>query len=218
MLEQACGRDVAGRMHTARSRNDIAITLYRMVARRELLSYAGELAHLRGVVLGLAAKHLETIMPSWPHTHTQPASTDHSGALPSRRVRVSGPRCRPGSSGFRKSKPEPPGRGCPHDLRISYRPERYTAKLLRFEGLAENPLRRDRSHRLHHGNSGCDHAVAMVNLGKLTQDLLLWSSREFGFSWKLSGGFVQSSSIMPQKRNPGVAPGTHPHPIKPRPG
>jgi argininosuccinate lyase len=44
-------------------------------------------------------------------------------------------------------------------------------------------------------------AVAMVNLGKLVQDLLLWSTREFGFL-RLSDAYVQSSSIMPQKRNP----------------
>jgi len=44
-------------------------------------------------------------------------------------------------------------------------------------------------------------AVAMVNIGKLVQDLLLWSTREFGFL-RLSDAFVQSSSIMPQKRNP----------------
>src|SRR5258707_13858342 len=41
----------------------------------------------------------------------------------------------------------------------------------------------------------------MINLGKFTQDLVLWSSREFGFL-RLAEGFVQSSSIMPQKRNP----------------
>jgi argininosuccinate lyase len=44
-------------------------------------------------------------------------------------------------------------------------------------------------------------AVAMVNLGKVAQDLVLWSTREFGFL-RLSDGFVQASSIMPQKRNP----------------
>jgi len=44
-------------------------------------------------------------------------------------------------------------------------------------------------------------AVAMVSLGKLIQDLLLWSTREFGFL-RFSDAFVQSSSIMPQKRNP----------------
>src|SRR6185437_15715355 len=44
-------------------------------------------------------------------------------------------------------------------------------------------------------------AVLLVNLGKSTQYLLLWSTREFGYI-RLSGGYVQSSSIMPQKRNP----------------
>jgi len=41
----------------------------------------------------------------------------------------------------------------------------------------------------------------MVNIGKLVQDLLLWSTREFGYL-RLSDAFVQTSSIMPQKRNP----------------
>jgi argininosuccinate lyase len=75
-----------------------------------------------------------------------------------------------------------------------------TARLLGFEGLAENS----------YGAIGSiDYiteaasvvAVAMVNLGKMVQDLLLWSTREFGFL-RLSDAFVQSSSIMPQKRNP----------------
>jgi argininosuccinate lyase len=44
-------------------------------------------------------------------------------------------------------------------------------------------------------------AVMMVNIGKLVQDLLLWSTREFGYL-RLADAFVQSSSIMPQKRNP----------------
>ena len=71
LLEAACGRDVAGKMHTARSRNDIAITLYRMTARRESLKVTDALARLRSVIIELAAAHLETVMPA--HTHTQPA-------------------------------------------------------------------------------------------------------------------------------------------------
>src|SRR5580658_5938098 len=71
MLEEACGREIAGKMHTARSRNDIAITLYRMTARREVLATLEQVAELREVLLDLAAKHLETVMPA--HTHTQPA-------------------------------------------------------------------------------------------------------------------------------------------------
>src|SRR5580693_7249541 len=71
LLEQAAGADIAGKMHTGRSRNDIAITLYRMTARRELLEFASAVAGLRCVVLELAGRNLETVMPA--HTHTQPA-------------------------------------------------------------------------------------------------------------------------------------------------
>ncbi len=70
LLESACG-DLAGKMHTARSRNDIAITLYRMTLRRELLALAEAVADVRAVVLDLAGRHVETVMPA--HTHTQPA-------------------------------------------------------------------------------------------------------------------------------------------------
>src|SRR5580693_7719508 len=71
LLEQAAGADIAGKMHTGRSRNDIAITLYRMTARRELLKLASAVAGLRCVLLDLAGRNLETVMPA--HTHTQPA-------------------------------------------------------------------------------------------------------------------------------------------------
>src|SRR5215831_8080407 len=64
LLEQACGTDAAGKMHTARSRNDIAVTLYRMAVRQELLGIAQALAVLRRNLLELAGRHLETVMPA----------------------------------------------------------------------------------------------------------------------------------------------------------
>jgi len=75
-----------------------------------------------------------------------------------------------------------------------------TARLLGFGGLAENS---------YGAIAAIDYltetaaavAVAMINIGKLVQDLLLWSTREFGYL-RLADAFVQSSSIMPQKRNP----------------
>src|SRR4029079_15007877 len=75
-----------------------------------------------------------------------------------------------------------------------------TARFLGFDGLAETS---------YGAIAAIDYitetaaavAVAMVNIGKLVQDLLLWSTREFGFL-RLADAFVQSSSIMPQKRNP----------------
>jgi argininosuccinate lyase len=197
LLEEACGRDVAGKMHTARSRNDIAITLYRMTARLELLRIARGIAEVRSVLLGLAAEHLETVMPA--HTHTQPAQpTTLAHYLlgvceflwrDTERVHAAFTRvnlCPMGAAAITTS-------GFPID-------RHETARLLGFEGLAENSYA---------AIAAIDYitecaavvAVAMVSLGKVTQDLLLWSTQEFGFL-RLADAFVQSSSIMPQKRNP----------------
>jgi argininosuccinate lyase len=75
-----------------------------------------------------------------------------------------------------------------------------TARLLGFEGLAENSYAAIAAID-YLTESAATVAVAMANVGKLVQDLLLWSTREFAFL-RLSDAFVQSSSIMPQKRNP----------------
>src|SRR5204862_498480 len=71
LLVQMCGEDAAGKMHTARSRNDIDLTLYRMQLRLEVLRIAEETAQGRQVLIELAEAHTDTVMPA--HTHTQPA-------------------------------------------------------------------------------------------------------------------------------------------------
>jgi argininosuccinate lyase len=197
MLETALGRDIAGKMHTARSRNDIAITLYRMTARREVLKVLGAVTHLRGVLLDLAQTNLETVMPA--HTHTQPAQPTtlahyllaaseflHRDAL---RLQAS----------FSRINLSPMGAAA---LTTSGFPidRNETARLLGFEGLAENSYGAIASID-YLTEAASTVAVAMVNLSKLVQDFLLWSTREFGFL-RLSDAFVQTSSIMPQKRNP----------------
>jgi argininosuccinate lyase len=197
LLEQACGRDLAGKMHTARSRNDIAVTLYRMAARREILNIAEALSALRRTLLELVGRHIETLMPA--HTHTQPAQPTTLGhyllavceflARDADRLRAA----------FGRVNLSPMGAAA---LTTSGFPidRGNTAGLLGFEGLAENS---------YGAIAAIDYitetasviAVAMVSLGKFIQDLLLWSTREFGFL-RLSDAYVQSSSIMPQKRNP----------------
>ena len=73
LLEKSAGA-TAGKMHTARSRNDIAITLYRMTARRELLKMAAAVADLRCVLLDLAGRNIDMapvvaiVRPNKPHT------------------------------------------------------------------------------------------------------------------------------------------------------
>ena len=196
LLGRACG-GVAGKMHTARSRNDIDITLYRMTARRELLGLASGVAGVRSVVLDLAGRNLETLMPA--HTHTQPAQPTTLAhyllgvaeflARDAARIQAA----------FAHVNLSPLGAcaitttGFPIDRGL-------TARLLGFEGLAENSYGAIAAVD-YLTESAAAVAVAMVNLGRLVQDLLLWSTREFALL-RLSDAFVQSSSIMPQKRNP----------------
>jgi argininosuccinate lyase len=196
LLRRACG-DLAGKMHTARSRNDIDITLFRMAQRGQLLGLATTIAELRAVLLKLAARGLETVMPA--HTHTQPAQPITLAHYLWAAIEFLGRDLARIQAAFARVNLCPLGAcaisttGFPIDRRM-------TARLLGFEGLAEN------SYGAIASIDYCTEpaaavAVAMVNLGKFVQDLLLWSTREFGFL-RLSDGFVQSSSIMPQKRNP----------------
>ena len=70
-LTKLCPPEIAGKLHTARSRNDLAITHYRMSLRQELLGLHERIATAIGAILNLADEHRETVMPA--HTHTQPA-------------------------------------------------------------------------------------------------------------------------------------------------
>lgn len=196
LLEQACG-PLAGKMHTARSRNDIAITLYRMTLRQELLELAAVIAEVRRAVLDLAERHVETVMPA--HTHTQPAQPTtlaHYLLAVSEFLERDSARLR---EAFPRVNLSPMGAcaitttGFPIDRHI-------TAELLGFDGLAENSYGAIASID-YLTESAAAVAVCMVNTGKFVQDLLLWSTREFGFL-RLTDAYVQSSSIMPQKRNP----------------
>ena len=71
LIERACSPDVAGRLHTARSRNDIDMTMYRMRQREWIAQLAAGVLELRGTLTDLADRHRETVFGA--HTHTQPA-------------------------------------------------------------------------------------------------------------------------------------------------
>jgi len=196
LLEQACG-PLAGKMHTARSRNDIAITLFRMTLRQELLDLGTVIAEVRRAVLDLAERHVDTVMPA--HTHTQPAQPTtlaHYLLAVSEFLERDATRIQ---EAYARVNLSPMGAcaitttGFPID-------RAFTAELLGFDGLAENSYGAIASIDYLTGAASAV-AVAMVNTGKLVQDLLLWSTREFAFV-RLTDGYVQSSSIMPQKRNP----------------
>ncbi len=71
LVIRACGDDVAGRLHTARSRNDIDMTMYRMRQREFILGLLTAVFELRRSLLDIADRHRDTILAV--HTHTQRA-------------------------------------------------------------------------------------------------------------------------------------------------
>ena len=196
-LAAQCGAEIAGKMHTARSRNDIDLTMYRMVLRERLAETMSNLLEVRKQLVQLAWTHRASLMPAY--THNQPAQPTTLGhylmailecferdfeRLREALVRVN--RSPMGACAITTT-------GFPID-------RHYTASLLGFEGLQVNSYGAIAA--VDYLTESCSVlAVCMLNLGRLAQDLLQWSSVEFGYVW-LSEGYVQISSIMPQKRNP----------------
>ena len=196
-LERACGPENAGHMHTARSRNDIDITQYRMRLRRDLLDLVSAVNHIRRVLLATAQSHIATIMPGY--THTQPAQpTTFAHYLMAVVEMLGRDECRLRAA-FATVNRNPLGAcaitttGFPID-------RQFTTELLGFEGLQLNSYGAIAATDYVTETAGAI-ATCMVNLGKVTQDFLLWCTVEFGFL-RLSESWVQISSIMPQKRNP----------------
>ena len=195
-LERLCGA-ASGSMHTARSRNDIDITLYRMCLRTEILDIVRNLAAAREVLLGLARRHISTLMPAY--THTQPAQPITFAHYLLAVTELMGRDERRLQAAWATVNRSPLGAcaisttGFPID-------RDFTADLLGFEGLQLNSYGAIAATDYLTETAGAV-ATAMLNLGRVTQDFLAWCTAEFGLL-RLSNAWVQISSIMPQKRNP----------------
>jgi len=197
LVIHACGAEVAGRLHTARSRNDIDMTMYRMRQREFILGLLAASFELRRSLLTVAEAHRQTILAV--HTHTQraqPTTVAHYllamiEQLERDAVRLKG--------AYERTNLNPlgacaiTGTGFPIDRQL-------TSELLGFCGPTGNT----------YGSiatvdylleSASAMTVLLVGLGRFLQDLLLWSTAEFNYL-RLGDGYVQCSSIMPQKRNP----------------
>lgn len=197
LLAEACGLETAGKLHTARSRNDIDITLYRMVLRQELLAILANLLRLQGTLIETAAAHAETLMPAY--THTQPAQPTTLGHYLMGVVECLERDATRLRAAYGTVNRNPLGACAITTTGFPINRHR-TAALLGFDGLQENSIG---------AIAAIDYvtesmsaiAVAMLHCGKFTQDLLLWCTQEFGFL-RVGDAWAQISSIMPQKRNP----------------
>jgi argininosuccinate lyase len=196
-LERACGAENSGHMHTARSRNDIDITQYRMRLRCEILNMVSAVDALRKVLLATARDHTGTMMPGY--THTQPAQPTTLAHYLLAVVEMLGRDERRLQAAFATVNRNPLG-ACAITTTGFSIDRQFTTDLLGFEGLQLNSYGAIAATDYITETAGAV-AAAMVNLGKVTQDFLLWSTAEFGFL-RLTDAWVQISSIMPQKRNP----------------
>jgi argininosuccinate lyase len=197
LIIRACGENVAGRLHTARSRNDIDMTMYRMRQRGFILDVIEGVLELRCSLLEICERERHTVFPA--HTHTQPAqptTVAHYLLASVEQFERDVARLR---AAFGRTNVNPlgacaiTGTGFPID-------RARTSALLGFSGPTGNT----------YGSiATVDYvleslsatAVLLVGLGRVLQDLLLWCTMEVQYL-RLADGFVQGSSIMPQKRNP----------------
>ena len=190
----------AGRLHTARSRNDQVATDFRLWVRDaiDVLDHAAE--ELQAVLIGQAETHAETIMPGFTHLQAaQPVTLGHHllayvemlgrdrGRLADCRRRLN--ECPLGAAALA-------GTSFPID-------RRQTAQALGFEQPCANSLDAvsDRDFAIEFLAAG---ALMGVHLSRLAEEIVLWSCERFAFL-RLADDFSTGSSIMPQKRNPDAA-------------
>lgn len=198
-LVRQLGADVAGRLHTARSRNDLGVTTWRIVLRNDLLHVREALHNLRAVVLDLAERYAETIMPGYTHSqHAQPITLGYYFAAfadvlarDARRIDAAYAtnNCNPlGAAALTTT-------GFPID-------RAQTTRSLGFDGLVENGYDAVAS-RDDAEEATCALAILGVHLARLAEDLFVWHTAEFGLV-EFSDDYANVSSIMPQKKNPGL--------------
>ena len=192
--------DTGKKLHTARSRNDQVALDLRMYLRSECDEISGGIREVVRTLANIAEKHTETIMPGYTHLQrAQPVSFGHylmayAMMLLRDLDRLGDCRKRMNVSPI----------GCCALAGTTYDTDRrMEAERLGFDGIAQNSLDgvsdRDFALEMMSGLS-----ILMMHLSRLSEELILWASWEFGFI-RLSDAYTTGSSIMPQKRNADMA-------------
>jgi argininosuccinate lyase len=191
---------VGGKLHTARSRNDQIALDVRLYLRDEIRTILHHIRQLQHTLVELAERHLDVIMPGYTHLQrAQPVRLSHHLLAYDEMLERDHQRF---TECLTRVNVLPLGAGAL--ATTTYPIDRgYVAQLLDFPAIAENSLDAvsDRDFVI----ECCgDAALIMMHLSRLSQELTLWCSAEFGFI-ELSDAFSTGSSIMPQKKNPDVA-------------
>ena len=192
--------DVAGRLHTARSRNDQVAVDMRLYAKEAIEETLKHIRKFQCNLLDVAEAHKETLLPGYTHLqHAQPVLLAHHLLAYFHMLQRDRERfyeC------YRRTDVLPLGSGSlagvPYDI-----DREFLARELGFAGISDNSMDAvsDRDYLLEYIS---DAALCMAHLSRLAEELVLWSSQEFDFI-HLDDRYVTGSSIMPQKRNPDFA-------------
>jgi argininosuccinate lyase len=192
--------ETAGKLHTARSRNDQIVLAERMYLKDEIIRIQEVLGTLQQTLLSAARNYLGIIMPGYTHLqHAQPLFFSHHLLAYFFKFNRDRERIR---ECYQRVDILPLGSAALAGT--SYPIDReYLAKELHFSKVSQNSLDAvsDRDFIIEFLS---DAAIVMLHLSRLSEELILWSSREFNFI-ELDDSFCTGSSIMPQKKNPDAA-------------
>ncbi|KAI1691519.1 lyase domain-containing protein [Ditylenchus destructor] len=178
-LTQLVG-DAGKRLHTGRSRNDQVATDVRLWLRGEIDLIGDLLVELQKALVDIAEKNVDVILPGF--THLQPRRGAHER----------GPQAR-----------QPPAPGRRRAGGTSYPLDReLVARTLGMDGVCQNSLDAvsDRDFAIEFTSAA---SLCMVHVSRMSEELILWMSQNFGFI-RIADRFCTGSSIMPQKKNPDV--------------
>src|SRR5437899_5702171 len=191
---------VGGKLHSARSRNDqIALDL-RLYVKAEIAEVAGRLRSLQIVLLDLAVRYVDVVMPGYTHLQrAQPIAFSHYLLGQMEALERDANRLRDCLAG---TDVLPLGSGPLAGSTIVLDRERIASDL-GFSSVSQNSV-----DAVGDRDFVCEFlfCLAMIglHLSRLSEDLIIWSTHEFGFV-EFSDAFSTGSSLMPQKRNPAMA-------------
>jgi argininosuccinate lyase len=192
--------DAAGRLHTARSRNDQVAVDMRLYTKETISETLLSITRLQGVLLDMADAHREVLLPGYTHLQrAQPVLLAHHLLAYFQMLQRDGERFR---DCLQRMDVLPLGSGALAGVPYVIDRE-FLARELGFARISENSMDvvSDRDYLVEYMAAA---ALCMAHLSRLAEETILWSSQEFDFI-ALDDRFVTGSSIMPQKRNPDFA-------------
>ncbi len=193
------GSDVGGNLHIAKSRNDQVTTAIRMELRKELIDLMLKTLEMQTSLLNTASKHVDTVILEYTHLQAaQPVTFGHYLLSYVQGLQRDFERL---LDAYDRVNLCPLGAGALATTSFPINRKR-TAELLGFNSVLENSIDAVGSRDFILETQAALTLLA-INLSRLAEDLIIWSSQEFG-TVELPDDFTSTSSIMPQKKNPEV--------------